>query len=138
MSLNPQTLNTYWNNKGFSQKKKDDLTKNLEGDLIKWNSKNLSPWTREYLTLLKVFWRNHSGYALQNSIFAIYYGYYNYGNNVAKAIKNNQIRGFDSLKELLDGLPFDTPDLVVDFLKSSGPINKQHLEEVMNVTINYL
>ena len=131
---------TLWNTKSPYQEKYDELLETLEQDLMKSNTKKFSPWKhpKKYDAWSKDFWLNHSEYVLINSMAGIYYAYYNDGDNVVGAIENNRTQGFDSLPKLLGGLPFDTPDVVVNFLKSPHPIDKRNLEKVMNATIEYL
>ena len=96
----------------------------------------MHPWKKEYDKLQMQFWAKNPESALLNSITGIYYACYNDGDDVLGAIENNRCQGFDSLKELLDGRPYDTPDAIVQFLKRKGPIDKRELEKVMDMTLS--
>jgi len=129
---------TYRENNGRYQKSFNFLVEKLEQDIKPDKNENITPWSKEYKKHQKKFFSNHSESALLSIVVDLYHSFYNNKYNVGESIENKFVRGFDTLKEIIDGIPFDTPDNIVLFLKNDKEITNKKFEKIMNQTIKYL
>lgn len=75
---------------------------------------------------------------LLNTISSIYYACYNYNETPSEAIHNERILGFNNFGDVRDLLPYDTPDLIIEFLQSERKAEKSELEKVFDTAVEYL